>query len=183
MSRAYKIHNPDGIYFISFATVGWIDVFTRRVYKDILVDSLHFCQQEKGLILYAWCIMSSHVHLIVSAKEGNDLAGIIRDMKKYTSNQLIKAIQEHSEESRKEWMLAIFKKAGNDNSNNKIFQFWRQDNRPIEIYSNAVIDQKLDYLHNNPVKEGVVENAEDYLYSSARDYAGEKGLLDIELLI
>lgn len=182
MSRAYKILNKDGIYFISFATVNWIDVFTKNEYRDIVIESLSYCQKEKGLVLHAWCIMTNHIHLIISAKEGYDLADIIRDMKKYTSKQLIKVIRENPKESRKKWMLDIFHKAGEYNSNNKYYQFWRQDNRPIEIYSNTVIDQKLNYLHNNPVKAGFVENPEDYVYSSAKDYAGEKGLLDIEFL-
>ncbi len=182
MSRKYKFETPEGIYFISFATVGWIDVFTRRNYKEILIESLSFCQREKGLELFAWCLMTNHVHLIARSKEGFLLQDIIRDFKKFTSKRLIKAIEENSQESRKEWMLSIFKRAGEYNSNNTNYQFWRQDNKPIEIYSNAVIDQKLDYLHNNPVEEGIVENAEDYIYSSARDYAEQKGLLEIELL-
>ncbi len=182
MSRAYKILNKDGIYFISFATVNWIDVFTKNEYRDIVIESLSYCQKEKGLVLHAWCIMTNHIHLIISTREGYDLADIIRDMKKYTSKQLIKAIRENPKESRKKWMLGIFHKAGESNSNNKYYQFWRQDNRPIEIYSNAAIDQKLNYLHNNPVKAGFVENPEDYVYSSAKDYAGEKSLLDIEFL-
>ncbi|MBN2616595.1 MAG: transposase [Bacteroidales bacterium] len=182
MSRAYKFHDPEGIYFITFATVGWIDVFIRKEYKDRVLESLQFCQEHKGLNLHAWCIMSSHVHMIASAKKGFDLTGIIRDLKKFTARQLLKAIKENNEESRKEWMLALFKRAGELNSNNKIFQFWRQDNKPIELYSNAVMDQKLNYLHNNPVEAGIVENAEDYLYSSAKDYAGMQGLLQLELL-
>ena len=182
MSRKYKFDNPEGIYFISFATVGWIDVFTRRVYKDIVVESLCFCQKEKGLELFAWCIMTNHVHLIARAKDVFLLQDIIRDFKKYTSKKLLKAIQENNEESRKEWMLSIFKSAGEYNSNNTNYQFWRQDNNPIEVYSNSVIDQKLDYLHNNPVEEGIVEMAEEYIYSSARAYAGQKGLLEIEFL-
>lgn len=182
MSRKYKFENPEGVYFISFATVGWIDVFTRRAYKDILVESLTFCQNEKGLELVAWCIMTNHIHLIAKAKEGFLLQDILRDFKKFTSKKLIAAIQENNQESRKEWMLSIFKSAGEYNSNNTNFQFWRQDNKPIEVYSNAVIDQKLNYLHNNPVKEGIVDQAEDYIYSSARDYAGQKGLLSLEML-
>jgi len=68
MSRKYKFDNPEGVYFISFATVGWIDVFTRPIYKDILIESLSYCQKEKGLELFAWCIMTNHVHLIARAK-------------------------------------------------------------------------------------------------------------------
>jgi putative transposase len=182
MSRAYKFRSPDGLYFISFATVGWIDVFTRREYKELLVESIEYCQNNKGLGLYAWCIMSNHVHMIVKAKEGYVLPDIIRDFKKFTSKRITKAIEDNIQESRKEWMLAIFKNAGVYNSNNKEYQFWQQHNRPIEIYSPAVISQKVDYIHYNPVEAGIVEQPEQYLYSSAKDFNEEKGLLKLEPL-
>ena len=79
MSRAYKIHNPEGIYFLSFATVGWIDVFTRNKYKEILVDSLRYCQAEKDLQIHAWDIMTNHVHLVASVKASFSLVDVIRD--------------------------------------------------------------------------------------------------------
>ena len=96
-----------------------MDVFTRRDYKDIVVESLKFCQKEKGLLLFAWVIMSDHVHLIAEAAEGCKLQDIIRDLKNYTSKQIIKSIKEHPGESRREWMLRIFRDAGAANSNNK----------------------------------------------------------------
>ncbi len=181
MSTKYKFKNKDGCYFISFATVGWIDVFTRRGYKDILVANLKYCQQEKGLELFAWCIMTNHIHLIARAEEGHLLQDIIRDFKKHTSKVMIKTISENPTESRKEWMLELFGSAGKKNSGNKDFQFWRQDNHPIEIWSKEVIHQKLEYLRNNPVVEGYVDKAEEYLYSSARDYFYDRncGLLEI----
>lgn len=183
MSRAYKFKNEEGLYFISFATVGWIDVFTRNIYRDIVVNSLQYCQQQKGLNLYAWVIMTNHIHLIASAKEGFLMQNIIRDLKRHTSKQILQSIQDNPSESRKEWMLSIFRSAGQYNSNNKEYQFWRQDNKPIEIWSSEVLQQKLEYLHNNPVRAGFVERAEDYLYSSAKDYYGTgKGLIDVELL-
>lgn len=182
MSRKYKFNNPEGLYFISFATVGWIDVFTRNIYKDIVVDSLKYCQQEKGLILYAWVIMSNHIHLIAEAKEGYLMQNIIRDLKKFTSKQILNVIENNDYESRKNWMLAIFKKSGEFNSNNTNYQFWQQNNHPIELTNNKMIDQKLDYLHNNPVKNGIVDIDEEYIYSSARNYAERVGLIDVELL-
>ena len=181
MSRKYKFKNPEGIYFVSFATVGWIDVFTRRIYKDILVESLIYCQKEKGLELYAWCIMSNHIHLICRSRSA-DMSGFLRDFKRHTSKELIRAIQNNIQESRKEWMLSIFEKAGKHNGNNTNYQFWRQDNKPIELYSNNVINQKLEYIHNNPVAEGYVDQPYEYLYSSARDYCEIKGLIDITLI-
>ena len=175
MSRNYKFNNPEGVYFVSFAVVDWIDVFTRNEYKDILLESLRYCQKEKGLEIFAWCIMTNHVHLIIRAKANYILQDIMRDFKKFTSKEIINAIKENLQESRKEWLLEKF-------ITKESICFWGTDNHPIELWSNKVIDQKLDYLHNNPVEEGLVFRAEQYVYSSAMDYAGEKGLLDIIII-
>ncbi len=107
----------------------------------------------------------------------------MRDFKKFTSSQLIKAIKENPHESRKEWMMEIFKTEGRKNPNNKNYQFWRQDNHPIELTSNKITDQKLDYLHNNPVKQGFVFRPEDYPWSSMTNYMGEKGLIDVDIIL
>ncbi|MCW3808111.1 transposase, partial [Marinilabiliaceae bacterium D04] len=81
-------------------------------------------------------------------------------------------------ESRREWLLEQFEKAGLKSSNVSKYQFWRHDNKPIELWSNKVIDEKINYIHNNPVEEGIVYKPEEYIYSSARDYAGEIGLIE-----
>jgi len=177
-TTSYKIGDQNGLYYLTFATVGWIDVFTRKRYKDIVVESLAYCQKEKGLELFSWVLMSNHVHLIARAKEGFELSNILRDFKKFTSKQIIKSIQEEGE-SRREWLLGEMLKAGQANNKNSKYQLWRNDNHPIELHSNEVMNQKADYIHNNPVEEGIVEKAEDYLYSSAKNYAGEEGLLEI----
>ncbi|RYE26221.1 MAG: transposase [Sphingobacteriales bacterium] len=178
----YKIWNKEGVHFVTFAVVEWVDVFTRKEYRDIFIDSIRHCQQAKGLKLYSWCLMSNHVHMVISSDKG--ISEIMRDLKKFTSKQLIKAVTEHPQESRRDWMLQIFKLAGADNSRNVNYQFWRQDNQPKECYSKEFTLQKLEYIHNNPVAAGIVERAEDYLYSSARDYyGGGKGLLEVEILM
>ena len=107
MDKPYQINNPAGIYFITFTIVEWIDVFTRQRYQDIIVDSLNYCQKQKGLILYAWCIMSNHIHLIVSAQETYDLSAILRDFKKHTAKQILKSIQEEPESRMKLDALAF----------------------------------------------------------------------------
>ena len=179
----YKIPDREGIHFVTFAVVEWVDVFTRKEYRDILLNSIRHCQREKGLLLHGWCLMSNHVHLVVSAKENNP-SDILRDLKKFTSKQIIKAIIEHRAESRREWMLELFKKAGEANSRNSSYQFWRQDNQPKELFSERFTSQKLAYIHYNPVEAGIVDRAEDYLYSSARDYnSGTNcGLLSLSML-
>jgi len=172
MSRKYKFHNPEGVYFVSFAVQGWVDVFTRNEYKNILVDNLDYCIKNKNLEIFAWCIMTNHIHLIIRAGRDILLQDILRDYKKFTSKAIIKEIQENPKESRKEWLLQQFKTPEG-------YRFWRGDNKPIELWSNKVIDEKINYIHQNPVEEGIVFRAEDYLYSSAMNYAGDKGLLDV----
>jgi REP element-mobilizing transposase RayT len=177
MSRSYKFHNPDGLYFVSFAVVEWLDVFIQNLYKDILVESLSFCQQNKGMEIVAWCIMTNHVHLIFKSIKEQRPELLLGDFKRFTSKAIIKAIKENPQENRKEVLLGQFRKAAHETSNVKHYQFWQHDNKPIELWSNAVIQEKIDYIHQNPVEKGLVFRPEDYLYSSAVDYAGGKGLL------
>lgn len=179
MSNKYKFRNPDGCYFVTFAVVAWVDVFTRNVYKDILVESWRFCQAQKGLLIHAYVIMTNHVHLIIS-KNGNELLeDIMRDMKKFTSVKIIEAIKKESE-SRREWMLQVFGSAGRRNSNNTNYQFWQQDNHPIECDTVEILEQKLEYIHENPVRAGFVEKAEDWIYSSASEYyCNRKGIIEL----
>jgi len=181
MSRKYKFLNKEGLYFVSFAVVNWIDVFIRPEYNEIIVESLTYCKNNIGLELYCWCIMSSHVHLIFSAKDNNPEI-ILGRFKEYTAKQLVKAIHDNQQESRKEWLLWMFKRAASKSSNVTTYQFWQHNNQPIELWSPKVIEQKADYLHNNPVEAGFVAEAEHWKYSSAIDYWGGKGLIDIAYL-
>ena len=183
MSRNYKFHNPDGVYFVSFAVVEWLDVFTRNEYKNIVLDSLHYCQQNKGMEIFAWWFMTSHVHLIFRSASTQKPELLLGDFKRFTSKAIVDAIIKNPKESRKDFLLEQFSKADIQSSNVNKYQFWRHDNKPIELWSNKVIDEKIDYIHNNPVEEGYVFRPEDYLYSSAADYAGEKGLLDNVIVV
>ena len=154
MSRNYKFNNPEALYFVSFAVVGWLDVFTRNEYKDLLLESLEFCQEKKGMEIHAWCIMTSHVHLIFRSIENQNPELLLGDFKCFTSRSVIKAIQENPKESRKEFLLEYFKKEAEKTSNTSTHQFWKHDNKPIELWCNEVIQQKIQYIHNNPVEEG-----------------------------
>ena len=98
--------------------------------------------------------------------------------KRFTSKAIVKAISNNPNESRKDLFLKQFSNSANNSSNVKKHQFWRHDNKPIELWSNKVIFEKIMYIHNNPVTAGLVFKPEDYSYSSAVDYDGEKGLLE-----
>jgi putative transposase len=178
--RGYIIRDQNAVHFITFSVVQWIDVFSRKQYADIVADSLIYCQANKGLNVHAWCIMSNHLHLILSVTHPNKLSDVLRDFKKFTSSMIIKAIQQNTRESRRGWMLWIFKKAGERNKRNEDYQFWQQENHPVECTTHEILKSRMIYLHENPVRAGLVRNEQDYLYSSAIDYyTGGKGLIEI----
>ena len=160
------------MYFITCTIVQWIDIFTRSAYADMVVSSLKYCLQHKGLQIYGWVIMSNHIHLIVSCKEGFNLSDTLRDFKKYTAAQIVQAIENNPGESRRSWLVWLLKQ------NNEI-TFWQPDNHPEEIKTRDFFNQKLQYIHLNPVRARVLDKEEEYIYSSARDFYGTKGLLDI----
>jgi putative transposase len=180
MSRKYKFWDSDKIYFISFATVNWVDVFIRNEYKDEVIKCWEFCQTQKGLEIYAWCIMPSHVHMTIGSN-GKPLEDIVRDMKSYTSSQMKKLIAQHPQESRKEWLLWMFERAGKKNSNNNDWQFWQQHNQPIQIKTDQQYYDTLHYIHQNPVVSGFVTEPSHWKYNSANGYEKNDGLVKLTI--
>ena len=169
----YKIVDQNATYFLTFTVVGWIDLFTRKECKQIIIDSLKYCQQQKGLMIYAYVLMESHIHLVASAQEkSSGISAIIRDFKKFTSKQIIQWMQNNTVESRKEWMEMVFRYYGKYNANNAVFQVWKQDNCPKICALPEFTFQKINYIHQNPVVSGIVDDPVAYIYSSARNYAG-----------
>jgi REP element-mobilizing transposase RayT len=178
MKEGYVIRDQSLAHFITATIVDWIDVFSRKNYRDVVIECFDFCIQNKGMILYGYVIMSNHIHFIVQSKEGK-LSDLIRDFKKFTAKSILEKIQTEPE-SRREWMLERFKLATESHSRNKNFQFWQYGNHPEEIYTNKFMWSKLDYIHLNPVRAGIVEKASHYIYSSASNYVNDFGLLTIE---
>ncbi|MDB5257888.1 MAG: Transposase like protein [Chitinophagaceae bacterium] len=173
MSRKYRVGNNRHAHFVTFSVVNWIDVFIRNEYRAVLIKSIEYCQEHKGLHIHNYCIMPSHIHLIASTTGQNKLEDVIRDFKRYTSACFHKLLQDETNnyESRKVWMLRMMERAGKRNKN-AAFQFWQHESHPIELWSDEVYFQKMDYIHLNPVVSGFVSQPEDWLYSSARNYAG-----------
>ena len=176
----YKIVDQNVPYFLTFTVIDWVDVFSNADYKMELVDSMNFCTQQKGLTVYGWVIMSNHMHAIWQAKDGFYLSSIIRDFKKHTAKQIIQVI-EGGTDGRKKWMLNKFAFAGRRLNRISKYKFWQDRNHAIQLepQNTIIIQQKLDYIHNNPVKAMYVNSPEDYVFSSAIDYTGGKGLVQI----
>jgi putative transposase len=179
--RGYLIRDQHGVYFMTLTVVGWIDVFSRRVYKDMLIQSLKYCQANKGLNLHAYVIMSNHVHLVVSVNEGHNLSDFVRDFKKFTAKSVIDYIQTGAE-SRAEWMLHQFKYYASRHTRNEVHQIWTHENHVVELFSPAFTKQKIDYIHDNPVRAGYVYDAADYIYSSASNYVEAESIIVVDCI-
>ena len=177
----YKIFDQKGLNFITITVVDWVDLFTRKAICDIVLSNLAFYRNNKGLKIFAYVIMSNHIHLIVRAAEEPELSTIIRDFKSYLAREIIQFLNaQNRKESRKEWLLWMFKKAGKQKGNVNTYQFWQHHNKPIELWTDKVIKQKIDYIHNNPVEAGLVTTAVDWKYSSARNYQEDHTVLRID---
>ncbi|MEM6721815.1 MAG: transposase [Bacteroidota bacterium] len=179
MDGGYRIRDQYKPHYITATLVDWIDVFTRQNHRDCVIDSMKYCMQHRGMIVYAYVIMSNHIHMVLQSKDGK-LSEVLRDFKKFTAKNILDTIQTEPE-SRRVWMLERFKKATQTHSRNKNYQFWRFGNHPKEIYSSKFMWTKINYIHKNPVKAGLVRRAEDYIYSSASNYILNSGLIDVTL--
>ena len=154
MSELRKTHEG-GLFFVTLTVAGWVDVFTRPVYVEELVKNLKHCQENEGLELYAYVIMSSHLHLIAARAQG-DLTELLGRFKSVTAKKLLKAITAHEQESRREWVLYLFEYFAKPLKQQEKYQFWQKTNHPTELWSPAVVRQKVEYIHLNPVVAGLV---------------------------
>ncbi|MBM4066922.1 MAG: transposase [Planctomycetes bacterium] len=175
MRSRYQIINDSGVYFITSTIIEWIPVFTKKEYFDIVVQSLIYCRKNKGLKLFAYVVMDNHVHLIASA---NNLSQIMKDFKSYTAREIIKTAQADD----RKWLLNQFEYYKKKYKTDSEYQVWQEGFHPQMIMEEDVFRQKVTYIHNNPVKRGLVEQAEHWVYSSARNYSTGEGCIEIDLI-
>ncbi len=180
MTSGCKIDKQDANYFMTFTIVQWLNILEEYKHKMIICDSLNYCVKEKNLEIYAYVIMSTHMHLFAKSRQ-NDLSGFVRDFKKFTANELINSYLERNDEKSKD-ILNRFAFAANKHSRNKKHQVWMQNSYPEEIYSPKFTLQKVRYIHKNPVVAGIVDRPQDYFFSSAVDYFGGKGPVEVTML-
>ena len=179
----YKIYDQQGLNFLTLTIVDWIDLFTRPIYSEIILESLRFCQKEKGLLVFGYVIMPSHLHLILQANADIGLSAIIQSFKSFTAKAILRYVEDKSKiESRRNWLLHHFAANARQNKTKRRHQVWQKGNHPIELYSPKVIRQKLNYIHRNPVVSRIVNEPADYIFSSASNYLTGEGVLDVQLL-
>ena len=179
MSERYKVIDSSVPTFVTITVVGWIDLFVRRIYTDILDDSLNYCIKNKGLKIHAYVYMTSHIHLIITS-EKHELNEIIRDFKKHTSKELIKAITDHNE-SRREWMLKKFAYEAKRIGRATKYKLWKDGFHPVILDTNKKREQRLRYIHYNPIDAGFVKHERDWINSSYLAYEEDNSLMNVKV--
>jgi putative transposase len=165
-------------YFCTISILDWLPVLIEARYIDPIVESLRFCRKDKGLQLFAFVVMPNHVHLIAAA--GEQLHSMMRDFKRFTSRSIHDRLKADGRETILNWLERAVQRARRQRGE---FGLWQDGFRPEALYSTAVFQQKLDYLHQNPVRKGLVQRPEDWWYSSAAFYEGRPEVcMEVDLL-
>jgi len=176
----HKIQDQFGVYFLTLTIVHWIDIFTRVEYRDVIVDSLKYCIENKNLELNAWVIMSNHIHVVGGVTSGAGMSAFLRDFKKFTSKRIIDIIHEIPE-SRRDWLLDKFSFEARRTRRAENYKVWKDGNHAISLQHIDAMN-KINYVHMNPVRAHLVSAPQHYLYSSAIDYSGGNGLLKVKVV-
>ena len=174
MTRSsYKFVDKDQPHFMTFTIVEWLPLFSNPDIVEIIFDSLRFVQRERGFVIFAYVILENHMHMIASC---SDLRKTIKEFKSYTATEIVTYLKENKARS----VLDMLRRAKLSHKTESIHQVWQEGSHPEQIISEEMMRQKIEYIHNNPVKRGYVDESEHWRYSSARNYAGEKGLIEVK---
>jgi len=168
----YRIYENEHPYFLTCTIVGWVAVFTRPEAVQIIFDSWEFLRREKGFRLFGYVVLENHLHLIASAP---NLANAIKSFKMYTARQIIDLLDRHQAKVLLRQLRALKLRHKTESE----YQVWKEGSKPKQIGSDEMMRQKLEYIHNNPVKRGYVDEPVHWRYSSARNYAAMPGLVEV----
>jgi putative transposase len=183
MNRDPQVPSAQTLRFLTFNVADWVDIFVRPLYKLVVVDTLNYHIQSKGLVIHAWCLMTNHLHLLAGSAEEVSFPVLIRDMKRHLTQKILEAISAEPD-LRKQWMLERFELASMNMKRIEKYQLWENCTHPVLIQPGDQAQQQhyIEYIHHNPVRDKIVDRPEDYIFCSARDYKGIRGLVRISLL-
>lgn len=178
-----SVTNQHACHYITFNTVDWVDIFVRPVYKYVIVDALNEFIAKRGLTIYGWCLMTNHLHLLLQAKDGIGLAMIERDFKRTTSTHILEAI-EMEPELRRSWMMERFELSSQSLKKLEKYQVWQSCSNPefVDFRQPLKLKELLNHIHDNPVRDRIVRMPEEYVFSSAVDYQGRRGLVNVKVI-
>jgi len=168
----YRIFETEYPYFMTSTIVAWLPVFARPPLVEIVLDSWRFLQRDRGVRIFGYVVMENHLHWIAS---GEELAPQVGRFKSFTARKILDAMQQLGFQTLLD-ELRFYKLR---HKLDQEFQLWQEGNHPQQIRDEAMMIQKLEYIHHNPLRRGYVDDPQAWRYSSARSYAGQPGLLDI----
>ena len=168
----YQFKELDKPYFLTLTICGWQPIFTQPETVQIILDSWKYLQQNSNFKLYGYVILENHIHLIA---QSDNIQTDLQRFKSYTARQIIDYLKVQKISLILQ-QLAFYKKAHKSESE---YQLWQEGSHPQVIESEDILRQKLEYMHYNPVKRGYIDKPEHWRYSSARNYSGETGLVEI----
>ncbi len=169
----YRVVEDGKTYFITSSTINWLPLFSVPPLAEIVINSLKFLQQQRRIKLHAWVLMETHLHIIATSQ---DMSGEMRKAKSYTARRIVDYLKKDGPAFFLK-QLQFFKKR---HKGQQIHQVWQEGIHPKLILDEQMLEKTILYVHYNPVKRGYVDNPEQWRYSSARDYAGLDGLVEIE---
>jgi putative transposase len=174
MARSrYTITDPALPHFLTCTVVEWLPLFTRPALVDIVLDTWRFQQAHQGLRLYGYVVLENHLHFLAQAP---DLAKCVAGFKSFTARSIIA----HLEGANAQSTLQRLRFAKRAHKLDRVYQVWQEGTHAEVVFSEAVMRQKLDYIHHNPVRRGYVDEGPQWRYSSARDYEGQHGLIEVQ---
>jgi REP element-mobilizing transposase RayT len=177
-NKPYSINKNTLIYFFTDVICGWQYVFTSPEFFQIIINSLSYCRNEKGLYVHGYIIMPNHVHTILSA-QNNNLSDILRDYKRFTSQKISETLEFMGKQRMTRYFANIANMIGKGNAH----KVWQTGSHPISTESNKFFHQKLNYMHENPVRKGYVDRPEYWIYSSARNYyLNDHSVMKVDIL-
>lgn len=183
MPRSYRVFTDQHYaYFVTWTLVDWLHLFDKKAYRLIVLDALNYLCTQKKTQLNAFVIMSSHIHAILWPDIGINLSDVMRDFKRFTSRKISKEAEIQNAVE----VLEVFKRARSQNRMQEasLYQVWQEGSHPEALFTEKFARQKMDYIHMNPVKAGLVKTADEWQYSSARAYlSGEDTYPPTDLLI
>lgn len=162
MPLRFKVHDGGYPHFTTNTVIYWIPVFCREDYSRVLIDSVNYCIEHKGLLVHGYVLMPNHFHAICSQTDGR-LSDAMRDLKRHTASTILDKL---AADGRLLWLRAFRNACGGEGSG----KMWDDAFHPEQVHSRRFFEQKLGYMHNNPVRAGYVANPEDWKYSSAGFY-------------
>jgi len=173
MARSrYRIFDDSYPYFLTSTCVAWLPIFSRPEFVEVLFNSWRFLQQERQIDILAYVVMENHVHWIAT---GPELSNRVGNFKSYTARNIIDEMKQRNYETLRQ-EIAFYRAR---HKRDQEFQLWQEGSDPKRIASEEVLMQKIEYIHNNPLRRGYVDDPIAWRYSSARIYAGQPGLLDV----